>query len=164
MGSQRPFIRGKGNLAKTELTFHNASIVHKASLLKEKDRQAFGIQERLVRDAEADKERREKEELDVVRNKIRATLWLAGEAVALRKFHSLLDMMVESGSKFCETSGEGAYHASENSCWQFIESADMVINRQDTSLIRNSVAFSLVVDTTTDGLEWLAVLARVIDS
>ena len=55
------------------------------------------------------------------------------------------------------------FHSSAKSGWAFLEAASTVILKNDCKIIREAPVHSLILDSTNNGDDWVAVLARCVD-
>ena len=157
----RPFTGSNGNaMIKTEVMLHCNSKDHHSSLdiIAKREHGLPAIMQRQAEVAQAVKEGKDFEEMA---NKARTVLFLAEEEVALRKYTSLLDLLKSAGAKNCETSGVEGHHGSGNAAWEIVEAAAEIVKEQNLALIQSATQVSIILDLTSEDLEWMIVYAKV---
>ncbi|KAF4703384.1 hypothetical protein FOZ62_020953, partial [Perkinsus olseni] len=100
------------------------------------------------------------EKLEAKRDLVKCAFWLAQEEVAIAKFPSLLKMI----TSLSKSTVDATYHSSAHSAWSFLESADVELLHRDVEVLKSSQCHCIILDSTSEDVEWLAVLARCFDT
>ncbi|KAF4736781.1 hypothetical protein FOZ62_030661 [Perkinsus olseni] len=99
------------------------------------------------------------EKLKAKRDLLKCAFSLAQEEVAIAKFSSLLRMI----TSLFKSTVDATQHSSAHSAWSFLESADIELIHKDVEVLKSSQCHCIILDSTSEDVEWLAVLARCFD-
>ena len=148
----RPF----GTMQKADVSSHSKNRSHEQALEILAKRKDMDCQwEKLVMTNKVQK----LQKLQGSANRVRASLFLAQQELAVTKFPSLLEYSHAAGVNNCDPKGP---HSSVTSSWGFIEATDVVLLQKDSELLRSALMHSIIVDATTDCEEWFVVMVRLL--
>ena len=106
-------------------------------------------------------EKRQKEKEEAIKKRrdlVRSVLFLAREEIPLAKYRSLLKYASSLDGSLVEVS----QHSSSDAGWEFLESCDTVILKRDIQVVKNSKFHSVILDSTNDLDDWVAILIRCV--
>ena len=110
-------------------------------------------------EAKAKETARKSKFLQNKRDQVRSVLFLAKEEISIGKYRSLL----KYASEIDGSSVEVSYHSSTKAGWSLLDSVSEVILKRDSKIVRDADMHSIILDSTNDGDDWVAVLARCVN-
>ncbi|KAF4648067.1 hypothetical protein FOL46_003380, partial [Perkinsus olseni] len=152
------YRRFSGNMQKSLFDQHADDKHHRESLLQAEGKaQMKAYWGGIIASAQAKKQQEEAKMVAEKSQQFKALLWLVQNEVAMAKYPSFIELIDELVSR--EHS-----HTSAKSGWEMARSCSAVCRKRWTDKIREAPMHCLILDSTNDGDNWVAILCRFVDS
>ena len=87
-------------------------------------------------------------------------MWRRLRNIPIGKYRALLKYTSQIDGSKVDVSH---HHTSTKAGWEFLECTSDIILKCDSKIIRDSLLHSLILDSTNDGDDWVAILARCVE-